>query len=219
MNLKTKRIIRRAAYSLCVLISIILFSIAFADWKIANETKQYVFDDPSKIPNQKVGLVLGTSKYVRGGRLNAYFSYRIDAAKELYDARKVCAFVVSGDNAHVSYNEPREMRNALIAKGIPDSIIYMDYAGFRTLDSVVRTNKVFGQGSFIVISQRFHTERAVYIARHLGIDAYGYNSLDLALNKYSIKTKIREKFARVKVFIDILIGKKPKFLGEPIKIK
>lgn len=216
---RIKRIIKYLVYLIGILTLIVLFLVFFANWKVVHDSEDYVYNDIEKIPEQKVGLVLGTAKYIRGGQINLYFKYRIQAAKELYEAGKVSAFVVSGDNGHITYNEPREMYNALVEQGIPDSIIYMDYAGFRTLDSVVRMNKIFGQHSFIVVSQEFHNERAVYLARHKGLEAYGYNACDLKLNKLSIKTKIREKFARVKVFIDILLNKQPKFLGEPIEIK
>lgn len=195
----------------------ILVIIFYANWKIPHESRKYIYDNTDSIPEHNVALILGTSRYI-GSRPNLYFTYRIKAAEELYNTGKIDAFVVSGDNKHISYNEPRDMRKALIEVGVPDSIIYSDYAGFRTLDSVVRMNKVFGQKSYIIVSQEFHNERAIYIARHHGIDAYGYNAKDLNLNRSSYKTKIRELFARVKVFVDILVGKKPKFLGEPIDI-
>lgn len=197
---------------------IVVALVVYANWEISHESQKYIYDDVDSIPEHNVALVLGTSRYI-GNRPNLYFTYRITAAKELYDAGKIDAFVVSGDNKHVSYNEPREMRRALVEAGVPDSIINADYAGFRTLDSVVRMNKVFGQSSYIIVSQEFHNERAIYIARHYGIDAYGYNARDLNLNRSSYKTKIRELFARVKVFIDILFGTTPKFLGEPIPIE
>lgn len=191
--------------------------VVFANWKIEKDTKDFVFDDLNQIPAQKAALVLGTARYSSYGE-NAYFVYRINAAKDLYDAEKVEAFVLSGDHGKKDYNEPEDMRNALIIVGIPDSVIYLDYAGFRTLDSVIRMKEIFGQNAFIVVSQRFHNERAVFLARHYGLEAYGFNARDVE-SGYSFKTKLREKFARAKVFIDILIGKNPKFLGEPVIIK
>ncbi|WP_313608081.1 ElyC/SanA/YdcF family protein, partial [Dysgonomonas sp.] len=124
----------------------------------------------------------------------------------------------SGDNSRKDYNEADDMRAALVEAGVPDSIIHCDYAGLRTLDSVVRMNEIFGQDSFIVVSQEFHNERAVFLAQNYGLTAYGYNAKDLSLNRSSYRTKIRELFARVKVFVDIATGKEPKYLGEKIKI-
>jgi len=107
----------------------------------------------------------------------------------------------------------------MVALGIPDSIIYHDYAGFRTLDSVIRMTEIFGQTDFIIVSQKFHNERAVFLAHNFGCkNVYGYNARDIALNKFSIKTVVREKFARVKALLDCIFNKKPKFLGDPIKL-
>lgn len=217
MKTKTKKI--KSVIRIVLLIAIVLITIiAYANWKIPHDTKDYIYNDIDSIPEQKVVLVLGAAKNI-GNRPNLYFTYRIQAASELYHAGKAKAFVVSGDNSRDSYNEPEDMKNALVEAGVPDSIIYMDYAGFRTLDSVVRMNKIFGQDSFIIVSQKFHNERAVFLAQHYELTAYGYNAKDLGLNRSSYRTKIREKFARVKVFIDIILNKKPKYLGYPIKIE
>jgi len=219
MNIKAKKIIKRAVIVIVVALLIATGITVWANWVIPHDTEQYIYDDVEKIPRQKVALVLGASKFLKNGYPNPYFTYRINAAKELYDSGKVSAFVLSGDNGRHSYNEPEDMREALIALGVPDSTIYLDYAGFRTLDSVVRMNEIFGQKSFIVVSQRFHNERAIYLGRNYGLEVYGYNARDVRLNRVSSKTKVREVFARVKVFVDMIVGKGPKFLGEPIEIK
>lgn len=215
---KIKTLLRKAIEPTVVFISIILAVIIYANMKIPRDTQKYIYSSIDSVPDNSVAIVLGTSRYI-GGRSNPYFTYRIEAAKELYDAGKIKAFVVSGDNRHKSYNEPREMRRALTEVGVPDSIIHQDFAGFRTLDSVVRMGEVFGQKSFVIISQRFHNERAIFLAQYYGYDAYGYDAADLELNRSSYRTKIREVFARVKVFIDILLNTKPKFLGDPVDIE
>ncbi|HMM04882.1 MULTISPECIES: ElyC/SanA/YdcF family protein [unclassified Dysgonomonas] len=204
---------------LIILIPLIIIGLAvlLANWKIPHDTKDYVHNNTDSIPAQKAALVLGAARYI-GGRQNLYFTYRIRAAKELYDAGKVKAFVVSGDNSTKDYNEAQDMYDALVEAGVPGDIIYMDYAGLRTLDSVVRMSEIFGQKSFIIVSQEFHNERAVFLAQYYGLEAYGYNAKDTDLNRFSYRTKIRELFARVKVFVDIITGKGPKHLGEPINI-
>lgn len=194
-------------------------AIIYADWKIENSSEHRVFDDIDSIPPQKAALVLGTSRYMRSGNENLYFTYRIQAAKKLYDSGKIKAFIVSGDNSTKEYNEPQDMHDALVEQGIPDSIIYLDYAGLRTLDSVVRMKEIFGQDSFIIVSQKFHNQRAIFLANYSGMSAYGYNAKDLELNRASYKTKAREYLARVKVFVDIILNKQPKFLGERVEIK
>lgn len=205
-----------------ILISIFFFIfivLLYANWKIPHDTKNFVFDSADSIPHQKAALVLGASKYIKGGYPNPYFNNRIKAALELYNAGKIDAIVVSGDNGRHTYNEPADMRDALVESGVPDSIIYSDYAGFRTLDSVVRMSKIFGQKSFVVVSQKFHNERAIFLAQHEGLTVYGYNAKDVGLGRISYKTIIREKFARVKVFVDMVFNKQPKYLGEPVNIE
>ena len=122
----------------------------------------YIFSTVEEIPRTQVGLLLGTSKYNRSGNPNQFFRYRIDAAVKLYFNRKVKYLLVSGDNRTLNYNEPRDMRRALIARGVPDSMIILDYAGIRTFDSVIRCNRVFGQSSFTIISQEFHLSKRRY---------------------------------------------------------
>lgn len=216
---KTLEVIKKVIFLSIIALLLSFVFILYANWKIPHDAEDFIFDSTDSIPKQKTALVLGAAKYIRGGYPNPYFVNRINAAKELYAARKIDAFVLSGDNGIDTYNEPADMRDALIELGVPDSIIYLDYAGFRTLDSVVRMNKIFGQSSFIVVSQQFHNERAIFIAQNQGYTAYGYNAKDVPLGRVSYKTRLREKFARVKVFLDILLNKKPKFLGEPIQIK
>lgn len=217
MEVRTKKILKRIILIFVIGLVLIVGIVAFANWKIPHDTEAFVFDNVDSVPVQKAALVLGTARYI-GNRENLYFRYRIQAAKELYEAGKIKVFVVSGDNSRKDYNEAQDMRNALVEVGVPDSIIHMDYAGLRTLDSVVRINEIFGQESFIIVSQKFHNERAVFLAQHYGFTAYGYNAKDVELNRFSVKTKVRELFARVKVFVDIISGKGPRHLGEPIEI-
>lgn len=181
----------------------------FADTKIYTEV--------TAIPHNDVGLLLGTAPKLKNGNNNLYFDYRILAAAELHKAGKIKYILISGDNRKKDYNEPEEMKKALMHQGIPEKSIYLDYAGFRTLDSVVRAQEVFGQTKFTIISQRFHNERAIYLAEKYGIDAIGYNANDV--NAYAgLKTNVRELLARVKMFIDLAVDKQPHFLGEKVVI-
>jgi len=209
--------IKKIFLKLLILFALFFVIIFIANIVIVNKTRSSVYDNVNEVPNTKVGLVLGTSKYLANGRINLYFKYRIEAAYELYKAGKIKYIVVSGDNHRTEYNEPQQMKDDLIALGVPAEIIYLDYAGFRTLDSVVRMKEIFGQDEFTIISQQFHNERAIYIANHYDIKSYGYNASNVNI-KAGLKTQLREKFARVKVFVDFIIHKQPKFLGEPIEI-
>lgn len=192
--------------------------IVYCNLRISSYAKSRLYDDVSLVPHCHTAMVLGTSPRGRFGGPNKFFLARIEAAVKLYENGKVDLILVSGDNRHKNYNEPQAMRRALIERGIPDNVIVMDYAGFRTFDSVVRAKEVFGQRSFIAVSQKFHNERAIFIAGKKGIDAIGYNAADVSLRSGGIFTHIREWGARCKVFIDLLSGKKPHFLGEPIDI-
>ena len=215
----TFKYLKRTIACLAIVLVLSIIILVYANWKIPHDTQFYIYDDIDKVPKENVALVLGASQYLRNGIPNPYFTNRIQAAKDLYDGGAVKAFVMSGDNGRDSYNEPEDMRDALVELGVPDSIIYLDYAGFRTLDSVVRMNKIFGQNSFIVVSQEFHNERAIFLAQSFGFTAYGYNAKDVVLSRVSYKTILREKFARVKVFVDLLLNKQPKYLGDPVVIK
>jgi SanA protein len=161
--------------------------------------------------------LLGTSKYGKHGRNNPYYDYRIEAAINLLKNGKIKYIVISGDNSRKDYNEPESMRSDLIKGGIDPANIYLDYAGFRTFDSIVRLKEIFGQDSVTIISQQFHNERALYIASGEGITAIAFNAKD-AGNKKGLETPWREKLARVKTFLDFWTSKKPKFLGSKIII-
>ncbi|MGH1434088.1 MAG: SanA/YdcF family protein [Lewinella sp.] len=185
---------------------------------VKRQTATSLFTNTSAIPPQKVGLVLGTSKYLAGGQINLYYHYRITAAQQLFEAGKVQFLLLSGDNGTKEYNEPAQMKEDLVALGIPADRIYLDYAGFRTLDSVVRAKEIFGQKSFICISQPFHVARAIYIGQQHGLEVSGYVAQEVSL-AYGYTVLIREYLARMKMQLDLIFGKAPKYLGEKITIE
>ncbi len=204
-----------------VLVSLfILFSVfvIMVDGYITSFASPYIADEWFNLPGNKCGLLLGTSKYKISGGINPYFSQRLDAAALLYRSGKIKYIIASGDNSELNYNEPRTMKMALKERGIPVENIFLDYAGFRTLDSIVRAREIFGQESITVISQRFHNERAVYIGRNYGIKVTGFNADDDE-DPSLIVVRLREVFARFKAFIDVkILMEQPKFLGEKIII-
>ena len=140
------------------------------------------------------------------------------AVVRLHQKGKVDALIVSGDNGSKEYDEATAMKDALVKAGIPEKAIYLHYAGFRTLDSVVRAKEIFGQEAFVVVSQRFHNERAVFLARQSGIQAVGYDAADLRGSR-GMMTHLREYLARVQAVLDVkLLGTQPKFSGEAVVI-
>ena len=178
-----------------------------------------VFDSESidAVPRRRAAVVLGCAKTLSNGLGNLYFTYRIRAAAKLYKTGKVDCLIVSGDNHVKSYDEPSDMKASLAKAGVPADRIVCDYAGFRTLDTVVRAKKVFGLDSFIIVSQPDHVRRAVFIARGFGCDAYGYEAEDVT-GRYSIKTTIREQFAKIAAVADVVLRRSPKFLGPREKL-
>jgi len=190
----------------------------FANYSIIKNGENKTYFSVDKIGKNKVGLVLGTSKNLRNGSMNLYFEYRIKATVALYKKGKIDFVLVSGDNGNKNYDEPTDFKEELVKRGIPANKIFLDYAGFRTLDSVVRAKKIFGQDKITIISQQFHNERAIYLAEKHNIKAIGFNAKDVS-GRYGIRVKLREYLARTKVFVDIVLGVTPKFLGEEITIE
>ncbi|ASV32543.1 SanA/YdcF family protein [Maribacter cobaltidurans] len=176
------------------------------------------FDSLSHVPKNKVGMILGTAKKIKGGGPNPYYDNRIAAIVSLYEAKKIEFILVSGDNGSIYYNEPTTIKNDLVKEGIPAEKIFLDYAGFRTLDSMVRAKEIFGLEQVTVVSQKFHNERAIYLAHKFGLRAIGFNAQDIDLES-GLKVQLREYFARVKVFIDLALKTRPKFSGDEIKIE
>ena len=203
-------------------IACIILLLAFAAMIIPNllisRYGKYSYDSLEETPKVYCAILLGTSKYLPGGRKNLYYKYRIEAAKRLYDSGGCQKIIVSGDNETMQYNEPQRMRKDLIKAGVPSEDIICDYAGFRTLDSIIRFKKVFGRRRGVVISQKFHNERAIYIARAYGVELYGYNAQDVGLRN-GFKTRLREVFSRVMCVLDVeLLHTGPRFLGKKIEV-
>lgn len=192
----------------CVLLSVIAVNV----W-VVSSTRNFIFDDMGRLGVHDVGVVLGTSPYTRYGNRNLLFAHRMKAAAELYAAGHVRHLLVSGANPDRTYNEPRKMYQALRQLGVPDSALTLDFAGFRTLDSVVRAQKVFGLDRFVIISQRYHDYRALFIARHHGVDAIAYVRPEED-RRQPLRTVAREYLARFKAVLDLfLIATRPRFLG------
>lgn len=201
-----------------IIISLIIY------FYIADYSKSFIYSDINSIPKNKAGLVLGTSPVTNSGGLNLFFISRMTATKDLLDAEKIDYAIVSGDNRTVAYNEPKYMRNYLLKLNVDENAIVSDYAGRRTLDSVLRSNEVFNQEDITIISQKFHNERAIFIARKNGINAIAYNA-KYPFDKFTdniyvnSKTFLREILARDLAVYDILTNKRPAILGNQIEIE
>jgi len=207
-------VIWRNKIRLGLLVAIVAGGLVFCDFHVAGASDGLVFSNPADAPHRDVALVLGTAKYVQGGRLNLFYLPRIQAAAKLFHAGKVRGIVVSGDNSRTDYDEPTHMKSDLVALGVPAKFITCDYAGFRTLDSVHRIERVFQEPSYIVVSQEFHVRRALYLAAHRG-----HNAIGLAVRTpggyRGMKVRLREVLARAKAVLDVnLLNTNPKYLGK-----
>jgi len=209
---KLRKGIKFAGITAAILLASVCIASVVSERVVVQAAAGRLYDTPSDVPIHDVAVVLGTSPKVVGGRPNLLYEARIDAAAQLYTAGRVKCLLVSGDNGDLRYNEPTRMRADLIRRGIPAKDVVCDYAGFRTLDSMVRAQKVFGQNSFVIVSQPFHNERAVYLARQRGIDAIGFNAVQTQLG---LGLWIRERFARFTAILDInVFNRQPRFLGK-----
>lgn len=188
------------------------------EWWVRNVAAAECFEQVADVPQAPVALVLGCSETLPDGRNNLYFGRRMDAAAELFHSGKIERLIVSGDNHTVEYDEPTAMKAALVERGVPEERIHCDYAGFRTLDSVVRAELVFGQRSFVIVSQRFHAERAVFLARSRGLEAWGFCATAVG-GGAGLRMRARETVARTAAVLDAhVFGTQPKFLGEPVEL-
>ena len=188
-------------------------------WVIHRAANGRVYTDTATLPVNDVGLVLGTSPRTARGERNLHFDNRMAAAALLYRAGKVHHLLLSGDNGTRGYDEPADMKAALLALGVPAEALTLDDAGFRTLDSVVRARAVLGQTRLTVITDRFHAYRAFFLARHQGVDAIAFPSRDVDVSA-SLKSRVRECGADLKACLDLWVfHTRPRFLGEPIPVR
>lgn len=212
-TLRFKRLRRRLWRGLWIAAFALGLIVLLANRWVINSTDAYVYTNWALLPENDVGLVLGTSPYTRGGKPNPHFYGRIEAAVQLYQIGKIKHIIVSGANPDETYNEPRQMRKELIKAGIPESVITMDFAGLRTLDSVARAKEVFGLNRVTIVTQEYHCYRAVFIGKKLDmrLAAYAAPGPGPSFQPYA-----REVFARVKAVLDLFVlSTRPKFLGEP----
>ncbi|AQQ71528.1 vancomycin high temperature exclusion protein [Limihaloglobus sulfuriphilus] len=212
-----KRLILVEMAVLILIAAAAVLSVLLLDMYVGSFSDNRLYTSAQNVPPKRAALVLGTVKTFQG-RPNLFYEYRLNAAAQLWNAGKIDAIVVSGDNSEKHYDEPTSMKNDLIERGIPAEFITADYAGFRTLDSIVRASEIFGLDDYIIVSQRFHCQRALYLASQKGYKAIGFCADDVP-GTAGKKQRLREILARTKAVMDILINTKPKFLGEKETVK
>jgi len=211
---KYKKILKRSIISVaCILILGISFFFGVQVYMVQS-TKAYILSNASEAPESDAIMVLGALVF-SSGRPSPTLRDRLDYGYELYMLGKAKKIIVSGDHGQKDYNEVGAMRDYLLEKGVPREDIFMDHAGFNTYDSMYRAKEIFGVESLLISTQDFHIARSVYIARRMGINAYGYPCEDRGNGRYN---RVRESLARVKAVIDTTVRRQPRFLGEAIPI-
>ncbi len=211
--------IKQSVYVIFLLIIGGVMSLYFIDKGMTEQAQSSLYSDIKKIPTKRAALILGTAKYMVGGGKNYFYTYRIRAAALLFKSGKVKAIVVSGDNGTRYYDETTTMQKDLIKAGVPKKYITLDYAGFRTLDSVVRAEAIFDLKDYIIVSQKFHLERALFIAKAKGQKVIGFMAKEISGTAAAYRMKAREYLARAKAFLDVyILHTKPKFYGKKEKV-
>lgn len=201
------------------IVLLIVIGVISIDLYITKNPQKDIYNDVNKIPAKKAALVLGTAKYMIGGGKNYFYTYRIRAAAALFKAGKIKAIIVSGDHSTKYYNETGKMKKDLINAGVPGKYITLDPLGVRTLDSIVRAEAIFDLKDYIIVSQRFHLERALFIAKAKGQKVIGFMAKDIPGTTAAYRMKAREYLARVKAFLDVyILQTKPKFDGKKEKV-
>lgn len=187
-------------------------AVLLADRAVTRAGAGRLFTAAREAPRTDVALVLGTSPRFKAAK-NPFYEARMDAAAELFRSGAVRGILVSGDNSRKDYDEPTWMKADLVARGVPAEYVTCDYAGFSTLDSIKRAGPVFGQQRVILVSQRFHLERALFLARAAGLDAAGFVAQDAPF-QWRLRVRSREALARVKAVADVWLNRQPHFLGK-----
>lgn len=212
-----RRWIRRILFASALSLAVLLGFVALVNWQILRTTSEQMFTAVEDVPSQPVAIVLGARVY-RDGTPSHALEDRLATARDLLEAGKVERILVSGDHGLHTYDEVHSMRQWLLDEGIEDRLIYMDHAGFRTLDSMFRAVEVFGIRRAVVCTQRFHLPRALYLARAAGMDAVGMEADRRVLMGVAYNHS-REQLARVRAWLDIhVLQTRPKYLGPAIPI-
>ena len=194
----------------------IIFAVLAINFHINSKSAKYIYQEMENVPQAKVALVLG-AKVGQDGTLSPIYQDRVQTAFELYESKKVEKILVSGDHGRENYDEVNSVKNYLLEKGVAGEDIFLDYAGFDTYDSLYRAKEIFQVSSLVVVTQNFHLPRAVYIGKSIGLEVSGM-SADKHLYFNSKYSELREKFSKIKAFLDVNLNSKPKFLGEKISI-
>ncbi len=198
-----KNLIKKAIKHLFYTIIILMVLFLIFDIYVSISSNRKIYKDINSLPDKGYGVLLGTSKYTKNGQINVFYKNRIDAAEDILKNDKISRIIASGDNRNFRYNEPMKMKQDLIKYGISEDRVIIDPDGFRTLYSMLNIAKKYNINEAIIVSQRFHLQRAIFIGKFLGLELIGYEAKNVS-GMANIKIQIRERGARLKMIFDIL---------------
>ncbi|MBE6053387.1 MAG: SanA protein [Clostridium sartagoforme] len=197
-----------------VIIAILTISVTIS---IVNSYKKYIYNIED-IPSGNDAIIVLGAGVRQDGTPSDILADRLEASLDVYKANLGNSFILSGDHGREDYNEVRAMKNYIMKDNVDEKIIFMDHAGFSTYDTMYRAKEIFKVEKAIIVTNEYHLPRALYIARRLGIEAYGVKS-DLREYQLMDSYKKREVLAQLKDFLYVNILKpEPKFLGETIPV-
>lgn len=201
---KTMLFLRRLLWVIVAIALVCIEVVIYCDVAVCRASSGRVYSDVEQIPHRKVGLLLGTNPKGHGGGTNQSYDNRIDATVALYEAGKIDRFIISRARTGPEYDEPEAMRQALLSRGVPDSILTLDGEGFHTNASVARAKTVFGVDTLTFVSQEYHNRRSIYMAKHNGMDAIGFNAAMTNNRYWRFRLMLRERGSRVKAVLETM---------------
>ena len=207
--------IKKIIIIVSIIILVLLIIVFGINFYIKTSTSKNIYKVEKFDDNYDAILVLGCG--VTNGKVSPMLKDRLDSAIKLYKNGSAKKLLMSGDHGRNNYDEVNTMKKYAIDEGVPSSDIFMDHAGFSTYDSIYRAKYIFKINKMIIVTQKYHLYRSLYIAKSLHIDAIGVKAVE---NKYRGDTyrELREILARDKDFFKAIVKPKPTFLGEVIPI-
>lgn len=218
MSLIKNKTLKVTLIAIVVLLVSALVFVCVSNIFVVKSAEDYVlsFDEACDIGEVDCIIILGAA-VTESGVMSRVLEERVSMGAKLYNAGVSTRILASGDHSRENYNEVGAMKEHLINSGIDENVIFTDHAGFDTYDSMYRARDIFQAKKVIIVTQQFHISRAVFIARSLGLEAYGVAS-DVNYRYFRPKTELREIAARTKYVFDAIFKPKPKYLGEAIPI-
>ncbi len=214
MKLLSNKIIKRiiiAVLCICLLGGVALVGINA--YMISYVDEYLLSIDDLKDKNFDCIMVLGAGLW--DGEPSPMLQERLDFGLMAYETGCSAKFLMSGDHGREEYDEVNKMKDVVIEQGVPADNVFLDHAGFSTYESMYRARDIFEVDKMLIVTQKYHLYRAVYNARKLGIDAYGFK---MEIKKYPVYNDVRESLARVKDFFYCIAQPEPTYLGEVIPI-